>query len=63
MKVYQIGDSSTESIEFRANDERYALVHRNKLSQDNLYKTIIMNQREVMNLYQALGEVIRHDTK
>ena len=58
MKTYSIGDSSTETIEFRTNEHQFALVHRIKSSQGDTYKTIIMNQREILNLYQAIQEQV-----
>ncbi len=56
MKTYPIGNSLIESIEFRANENTYALVHRVKSL--DVYKTIIMNQREALNLYQAIQDEI-----
>ncbi len=58
MKIYLIGESSTEKIEFRANENTYALVHRLKRSPDDIYKTIILNKREIMVLYMALQDEI-----
>ncbi len=49
MKVYKICDTATERIEFRANDDNYALVQ--KVKHSDTYKTIILNQREVLNIY------------
>ena len=61
MKTYPIGESSIEIIEFRANETTYALVHKLKNHVYQLgseYKTIILNQREILNLYQALQDEI-----
>ena len=58
MKTYSIGKSSIETIEFRANENRFALVHRLKSSPGDTYKTIILSEKEILNLYYALQEEI-----
>ncbi len=67
MKTYLINETSTEKIEFRANESSFALVQFNKLSKEakdfyklkeNPYKTIILNQREMLNLYQAIQDSV-----
>ncbi len=68
MKSYTIADSSTEKIEFRANESQFALVQIKKQSEQwingdlaikaDVYKTIILNQREVLSLYQAIQEEV-----
>lgn len=65
MKAYPITDNPAEQIEFKVNEGSYALVQR--LKEPNplaggrnikTYKTIIMNQREVLKLYQAIQEEV-----
>ena len=58
MKTYKINDTATETIEFRANESQFALVHKLKSSGGDAYKTIILNQREVLTLYQAIQDEI-----
>ena len=62
MKTYLVGESSTEKIEFRANENTYALVHKLKklvTRKDDIYKTIILNKRELMILYMAIQDEIQ----
>lgn len=58
MKDYPISDSATEEIILRVGDEAYALVHVLKSSEGDFRKAIVMNKREVLKLYQAIGEEI-----
>ncbi len=58
METYLIGKSSIEEIEFRVNETTYALVHKTISSGGGIYKTILMNQREVLNLYRAIQDEI-----
>ena len=55
MKIYPITNSLTETIDFRASDNQYALVRK---SQDGVYDTIILNEREILALHQAIQEEI-----
>ena len=48
MKTYLIGDSSTEKIEFKVFDDKYALVHKSTSSLWEV-KAIILNQREALH--------------
>lgn len=56
MKTYPISNSSTETIEFRASDDQYALVHTTKVPKWNSPKTIIMNRRELALLFYAIQD-------
>lgn len=60
MNTYKIADSGTELIEFRANENGFALVRHIKKSLGHFdeYKTIILNKREALTLYQAIQEEI-----
>lgn len=59
MKTYPIGKSATETIEFRANESTYALVHRLNNSEQDVYKTIILSKRELLMLYMAIQDEIQ----
>ena len=63
MKQYPISESSTETIVFKVDEERYALVHKLisgkfPFGQGEVYKTIILNRREALKLYQAISEAV-----
>lgn len=60
MKKYLIGESATERIELRADDETYALVHQNKIDRTDA-KAIVLNERELLELYMAIGKAIRKE--
>lgn len=71
MKSYPVEKSSTEEIELKVNETTFALVHKVKLTAPlgvktgELYAyktTIIMSKRGILNLYVALGEIIRSET-
>ncbi len=58
MKTYPISSNPTEIIDFKVDDDRYSLVQTWKYFLGDYHRTIIMNKREVLNLYQALQEEI-----
>jgi len=58
IKTYPISIGAHEAIDFRANESQFALVHKTKASTGDTCKTIIMNKREALILYQALQEEI-----
>ena len=61
MKTYTIVANASETIEFKVLEdgyvETYALVHKSTSSPWEV-KTIIMNQREVLKLYEAIQEEV-----
>ncbi len=61
MKIYYLNNETKNngSLEFRANGDTYALV---SFYQDQP-KTIMLNQREVLSLYQALQDEILKGVK
>ncbi len=62
MKIYYLNNelNGNGSIEFRANGDIYALVshYKDPAKAGIQNKTIILNQREALNLYQALQDEI-----
>lgn len=58
MPIYPITDNTVEILDFRANEGQYALAHKLKVPSpyDNIYKTIIMNEEELLTLDQAIQE-------
>lgn len=55
---YPIENEATEQIELNVQDERFSLIHRVRSEQGSAYSVIIMNKREALKLYQAIGEEI-----
>ncbi len=62
MKNYRITENSAETIEFKSLDDKYALVHKSTASLWEV-KTIILNKRELLTLYQAIQEEILEGVK
>jgi len=62
MKTYLICSNQSKEIELKVDGERFALVHRARHSLlDGSHKateTIVMNKREVLNLYEAIKEEV-----
>ncbi len=53
---YPIENEATEQLELDVQDERFSLIHRVRSEQGSAYSVIIMNNREALKLYQAIGE-------
>jgi len=52
MKTYKI----SETKEFRANENSYAIVHKYKIAP--VYTTITLDKRELLTLYQAIQDEV-----
>ena len=61
MRIYTICDNVLETIEFRVDEDQYALVH--KIKSYDASKTIIMNQKEILILDQAIQTEILKERK
>ena len=61
MKIYKICDNVIERIEFKVGRDQYALVY--KIKSSGASKTIIMNQREILILDQAIQTEILKERK
>lgn len=58
MKTYMISSNQQEEIEFKADGEKFALVQKFKSRPfADSYKTIILNKREILKLFQAIWRV------
>ena len=59
MITHIISDTSTEKIALVVDDDMFALVHLIKVGEDTPKpKTIVMNKRELLTLYQLIQEII-----
>ena len=58
MKTYTLSDTGTETIEFNSNESQYALVQKLKQGNGTDYKVIVLNHRELMNLYMAIQDSV-----
>jgi len=63
LKTYLITDNSVEKIELKAEDDTFGLVSTTKavtsnIRQEDVFKAIILNKRELLTLYQAIQEVL-----
>ena len=59
MPKYDISSVGVETLELDVQDERYCLIHRVMTHDGKRVKVIILNKREALRLYQAIGEEIR----
>ena len=57
---YEITNEPTEQLELVYEDNRYSLVQN---ARTEFQKVIVLNKREALNLYQALGKEIRGEIR